>query len=346
MKTFPVRRRLRWHYRSQHESLIEFSNDQFYDGELVIFPSPLADRAQLGIQCELVRNGIFEKGCNLPEAEVVARAIIDHAMRHPDESLGVAAFNASQARAIQDCLESLTLHNRSARRAVHQLETGLRPLFVKNLESVQGDERDVILISYTYGPTRLSTGRVSNRFGPINGPHGWRRLNVLVTRARKRVKVFTSLNPKDISGGPERSRGVNAMRDYLEYAQLGVLPPRQSPLRFHSPSPMETALLRTIERMGLRAVPRVGVEQYCIDLGVLAPGRDSQFLLGIEWDGRSYHNAKSTRDRDRLKEQVLAERGWTLHRVWSTDWFLNREAAEQRLQAAVQQQLSLWRATG
>lgn len=339
MKTFPARRRLRWHYRSQHESLIAFSNAMFYDGELVIFPSPSSQRGRLGVFLQSVPNAFFSGGCNPVEADVVAQAIVQHARQYPDQSLGVAAFNAAQAQTIQDRLEAMCVQDDEARAAVNTLEQHPEPLFIKNLESVQGDERDVIFLSYTYGPSP-ETGRCYNRFGPMAGVHGWRRLNVLITRAKRRVVVFSSMQPSDIVGGPDRSRGVNAMKQYLEFAQTGRFLERENPLGRSPQSAFEIAVAQVVQSLGLQVVPQVGVAGYFIDLGVLAPDSPDEFLLGIECDGATYHSAKSARDRDRLREQVIRRRGWVLHRIWSTDWFLNRSSEEQRLRQAIQEQLA------
>jgi len=338
MKSVPTVRRLKWHYRSRHESLVAFSNEQFYEGELIVFPSQEGFSAGLGIKYHHVEGGTFSGGCNPIEAKVVAEAIVEHAKRYPEESLGVGTFNAKHREAIEDALERVCTVDGVARKAIESLNLNAEPLFVKNLENLQGDERDVIFISYTYGPDP-STGRVSNRFGPINLETGWRRLNVLVTRARRRIEVFSSINPSDISSGPDRSRGLNAMRDYLEYAQNGTLVDRGSLTDREPDSPFEVSVGRVLSGMGLSIVPQVGVAGYFIDIGVLKPGSTEDFLIGIECDGRTYHSAKSVRDRDRLREEVIRERGWQLHRVWSTDWFLNRHAEEKRLQEAVLQAL-------
>lgn len=334
MKCFQPVRRLRWHYRSQHESLIHFSNERFYDGDLVVFPSATGDANNLGVRRHYVEGGKFEGGCNLPEAERVAQAIIDHAIQNPHETLGVGTFNLRQSVVIQDMLDRLCANNAQAREAVEQLEQHLtEPLFINNLETLQGHERDVILISYTYGPDPVS-GRVMNRFGPVTGPAGWRRINVLVTRARRRVEVFASMNPTDILGGPAKSVGVNAFKDYLEYSENGAVPDRGLTSKRGPESPFEESLARVIRRMGLDAVPQVGVAGYFIDIGVRFPDC-SDFLLGVECDGATYHSAKSARDRDRLREEVIRSRGWDLHRVWSTDWYFNQKHEEERLRKAI-----------
>lgn len=335
MKAFSTLRRLKWHYRSRHECLIAFSNEQFYDGDLIVFPSPAAETGRLGIRFHQVANGVFQGGCNAVEADQIAEAIVQHARENPDESLGVGTFNIGQRRAIEDRLDALCALDTQARLAVERLLENDESLFIKNLENLQGDERDVIFISYTYGPDPNS-GRVLNRFGPITGENGWRRLNVLVTRAKSRVEVFSSMSAADIIGGPEKSRGVNAMKDYLTYAQTGVLVDRGTRTGRDPGSPFEEAVARVVRRLGLHVVPQVGVAGYFIDMGVLKPNSTGEFLLGIECDGATYHSAKSARDRDRLREEVIRARGWELYRIWSTDWFMNQEAEERRLEEAIQ----------
>jgi len=339
LKAFPHRRRLRWHYRSQHESLIAFSNEKFYDGDLVVFPSPTSAAGRLGLRWHQVEEASFTGGCNPVEANVVAEAIVRHAIERPDETLGVATFNAKQAQAIRDRLDELTSSCSEARLAIEQFHDHTDRLFVKNLENVQGDERDVIFISYTYGPDS-ATKVVMNRFGPMTGEHGWRRLNVLITRAKRRIEVFSSMKPSDIKGGPDRSRGVNAMKDYLQYAMTGELVDRGSFSGRDPDSPFEISVARVIERMGVKVVPQVGVAGYFIDLGILKPDSNGEFLMGIECDGATYHSSKSARDRDRLREEVITARGWKLHRIWSTDWFMNQAAEEERLHSAINRELA------
>ncbi|WP_428305472.1 DUF4011 domain-containing protein [Lacipirellula sp.] len=339
MKTFQPVRRLRWHYRSQHESLIHFSNDRFYDRDLIVFPSASTESSSLGFRYHFVENASFVGSCNVEEAKVVAAAIIEHAKRAPHETLGVGTFNMKQRDCIRECLDKLCEQDATAREAVDRLNENHDKLFIKNLENLQGDERDVIFISYTYGPDRDS-GKVMNRFGPITGVYGWRRLNVLITRARRRVEVFTSMRSSDILGGPDRSLGVNAMKDYLEFARTGTLPDRGLYTGKAPDSPFEISVASVITRMGLKVVPQVGVAGYFIDMGVLHPEKEGDFLLGIECDGATYHSAKSARDRDRLREEVIKRRGWTLHRIWSTDWFLNQKHEEDRLTKAIQAALS------
>lgn len=338
MKSLQPVRRLRWHYRSRHESLIQFSNQRFYDGDLVVFPSPTSEAGRLGIVHHEINEAVFESGENRVEAQAVADAIVKHVLERPHETLGVGTFNIKQSQLIEDLLDRCCDRDSRVQVAVEEFRQRHEGLFVKNLENLQGDERDVIFISYTYGPDRGS-GRVMNRFGPMTSAHGWRRLNVLITRARKRVELFSSMRPSQILGGPTKSRGVNALRDYLEFAQTGQLPESGVVTGRAPDSPFEQAVARVVAGMGLLPVPQVGVAGYFIDLGVRLES-DGDFILGIECDGATYHSSKSARDRDRLREEVIRSRGWRLHRIWSTDWFLNQRHEEIRLEKAIRDAVS------
>lgn len=335
-KAYQPIRMLRWHYRSQHESLIAFSNHRFYANDLIVFPSPTKAAGKLGVYLHRVEDATFQSGGNLKEAQVVAAAIAQHALNGADRSLGVGTFNAQQRDLIEDCLDRLCRDHRDIRLAVEKLREQNHALFIKNLENLQGDERDVIYISYTYGPDPAS-GRVFSRFGPINRENGWRRLNVLITRARQRVDVFASFAPEQIVyGGEERHRGVSAMKDYLAFAGNGHLLERGLDTGGDFESPFERAVAGLVRQMGYEVVPQVGVAGYRIDLGVCDPHRPDEFLLGIECDGATYHSAKSARDRDRLREDVIRSRGWNLHRIWSTDWYRNQDREQRRLQTALE----------
>ncbi len=330
MKAFPHVRRLKWHYRSQHESLIKFSNSKFYDDDLVVFPSAGTNNGQLGVRYHWIPDAAFQNGLNVVEAKAVANAIARHAIECPHETLGVGTLNLKQRMAIEDELDRLCSQDPQARGAVERLSKGLNGLMIKNLENLQGDERDVIFVSCTYGPDPAS-GRVANRFGPLTQETGWRRLNVLLTRARRRIEVFTSMTSNDVVGGLNKSRGVNALKDYLLFLEKGGIIERGIQTDREPDSPFELSVARAIEGMGLKCIPQVGVAGYFIDIGILKPDRDDEFLLGVECDGASYHSAASARDRDRLREEVVRSRGWKLHRIWSTDWFHNQRTEEQRL---------------
>ena len=329
-RSFQPYRRLRWHYRSQHENLIQFSNVKFYDEDLVVFPSPSDTLGGLGIVYHHVQEATCVKGENLREAERIVERIIEHAKQRTGESLGVAAFNQKQSELIDTLVNKACATDPEFATLYAQMREGEDGFFVKNLENIQGDERDVIFISYTYGRDPTS-GKVFQRFGPINSQMGWRRLNVMVTRARKRMEVFSSLLPSDIHAGPDKSRGVNAYRDFLEYASVGKMRETGSESGREPGSPFEEAVAKVVESAGLEAVFQVGVAGYFIDIGVRRREGDRSFLLGIECDGATYHSSKSARDRDRLREEIIKARGWNLYRIWSTDWFLNQAAEEERL---------------
>jgi DNA polymerase III delta prime subunit/very-short-patch-repair endonuclease len=344
LKAFRKVRRLRWHYRSQHESLIAFSNKHFYDDDLIVFPSSTARGGELGLRHHYLADGLYAGRRNLREADEIARAIARHLIASPTDSLGVGTFNGPQRDLIEERLEALCLRDNLTREAVDAATKRSEGLFIKNLENLQGDERDVIYISYTYGPEQPG-GPVAQRFGPITGEDGWRRLNVLVTRARMRLEVFASLRSEQIHDGPGKSRGVNAMKQFLRYAETGRLGDAQKWGPRSPDSYFEEVVGRVVERLGFQWVPQIGVAGYFIDLGVLARGRDDEFILGIECDGAAYHSSKFARDRDRLREEIIRLRGWHLHRIWSTDWFLNQPVEVTRLEEALQAAHKRWQAS-
>jgi len=317
-------RRLRWHYRSEHESLVAFSNNQFYDDNLIVFPSPHVKNGEYGVHHHYVEGATYKKGRNRKEAVTVAHAVMDHFQRWPEVSLGVATFNIEQRDLIFDELERLQKETWWLEQRIRATEETQEPFFIKNLENVQGDERDVIFISTTYGPDRDS-GQVYQRFGPINRPTGWRRLNVIVTRAKKRLRLFTSMRSTDIKIPPSVSRGVSALRSYLEYAENGAIQDPGKTTGREPDSDFEIAVAKPLNQRGYRTAYQVGVAGFYVDIGVRHPDRDGEFILGIECDGASYHSAKSIRDRDLLRQRILKSKGWRIHRIWSTDWFKNKE---------------------
>ncbi|MGH0037129.1 MAG: DUF4011 domain-containing protein [Myxococcota bacterium] len=336
LKQFPFRR-LRWHYRSEHEDLIRFSNDQFYDGDLIVFPSPHGKSREYGVHCNFNETPSYRRGRNREEARLVVENILNHFRRIPETSLGVVAFNKRQAEEIETLLEQA----RSEDPLVDECMTAANerePFFVKNLENVQGDERDVIFISATYGPEGPGQ-RVFQRFGPMNSDVGWRRLNVIATRARQRVELFTSMRPTDIIAGDGARRGVRALRNYLEYAATGSVSSPGRKTGGAPESPFEEAVGHIVESLGYEIEPQVGVEGFFIDIGVCHPDRPGEYLLGLECDGASYHSARSVRDRDRLRQEILESKGWTIHRIWSTSWLQSRAAEIQRLKHAIESRL-------
>jgi len=331
---------LLWHYRSEHESLIAFSNARWYDNELIIFPSSGISSTKLGILYHYVEGATYTSGRNVNEVEgeYVAKKIIEHARRSPELSLGVGTLNLRQRILIEDILARLIKKDPSAELSLAKLNEahdGTEPLFIKNLENLQGDERDVIFISCTFGPDP-ETGIVSMNFGPLVRENGWRRLNVLTTRAKKRVEVITSMKAEDIREESGKDSRI-ALRDYLKYAETGILPDYGRPTGRSPDSDFECAVAQVVRNMGYEAVPQVGVAGYFVDIGVRNPVRPGEYVLGIECDGAQYHSSLHARDRDRLREEVLRRRGWEIHRIWSTDWFKNRDSEMERLRKKLEE---------
>lgn len=317
------KQRLKWHYRSRHESLIAFSNQQYYENELITFPSPVTnDRA---VSYRYVE-GSYDRGgsrTNRAEAEAVADYVAEH-YSDPDrrnKSVGVVAFSQAQEQLILDLVDSRRRENKVFDEHCEANEN--EPLMVKNLESVQGDERDIILFSIGYGPD--INNKITYNMGPLNRDGGHRRLNVAVTRARESVVVFSSLRGDDLSPNRVKAQGVNDLKKYLTYAEKGLraLHEIAMPTGHGYDSPFERQVANEIRRYGYEVIPQVGVSEYRIDLGVVDPSAPGRFLLGIECDGAMYHSAATARERDRLRQMVLEGLGWKIARIWSTDWWSN-----------------------
>jgi very-short-patch-repair endonuclease/DNA polymerase III delta prime subunit len=325
--------RLKWHYRSEHQSLIRFSNEEFYqDDPLLVFPSSDRDRPDLGLKFEHVRDGVYEgKGRNPIEARRVAKAVVEHIRTTPQRTLGVGTFGIAQQALIQDELDRERREDPAIEWFFQQ--DGEKKFFVKNLENIQGDDRDVIFLSVTYGPGH--DGRVSRNFGPINKAGGWRRLNVLTTRAKRLLCVFSSMQDDQIDTR-NVNRGAVLLRQYLHYARTGEYPSPKIP-QGDPDSPFEEKVLQALRERGYSVVPQVGDAGYRVDIGVLDADSPGRYICAIECDGASYHSAATVRDRDRLRQQVLEARGWDIHRVWSTDWFHDSPAQLRRLVILVEE---------
>jgi very-short-patch-repair endonuclease len=324
---FMFGRTLKWHYRSQDERLIAFSNLHFYDSQLVTFPNPIQN-PDLGVWFKYVPDGIYDRGGrrdNQREAAIAAQLVLKHIQQAPDQSLGIIAFSEAQADAIQEQIEILG-------RDYSNLEAFCRDnspqFFLKALENVQGDERDVILLSVGYA--RDSQGKLSLNFGPLNKKGGERRLNVAVTRAKSKITLVSSILAGDIDLTRTQSEGVRLLRDYLEYAASGGerLQGNSYTDDLHFDSPFEEDVYHTINQhsslQDYLIRTQVGCSGYRIDLAIAHNNRPGEFLLGIECDGASYHSSSTARDRDRLRQQVLERLGWSIYRIWSTEWFRNK----------------------
>lgn len=335
----PCRRMLRWHYRSKHPSLIVCSNRLFYDNQLIVPPNPETNSKQVGIIFHYIPNTTYDRGRtrkNWEEAQIVAQSVISHLRLYPELSVGVVALSVQQQEAIWDAIE-LALRNQSDLGMLieaHNNRHIREPLFVKNLETVQGDERDVIFVSIGYG--RDEHGKLSMNFGPINKDGGEKRLNVLFTRARHRCEIFANFRWSDIRVEPTSPKGISALRTFLHYAETGNFDIPVSSQ--HEPmSPFEVSVIKVLEAEGYNVAPQVGSAGFYIDIGVLHPHKPGKFVLGIECDGARYHSSRTARERDRLRQELLEKHGWRIHRIWSTSWYKNFVRERERLLNAVTQ---------
>ncbi|MEG8099306.1 DUF4011 domain-containing protein [Candidatus Liberibacter brunswickensis] len=321
-------RRLQWHYRSLNENLIACSNYYFYDNSLVVFPSPCIKVDGYGIGFTHVKNGVTVDQGNPEEARIIALAVKDHALKNPGESLGVIAMNAKQRYLIESAINKLCSKDSEVGNAISKLRMHEDPFFVKNLENVQGDERDRIFISFTYGPNEPG-GRIFQRFGPINSDVGWRRLNVLFTRARKRIDVFSTMRYLDVRVDEDSNLGVRVMRDFLHFAETGYMEHslKTKNKNKDNDNDFSVSVIKELEKAGFSCDSKLGNMGFSIDVAVYDPNNPGYYLMGIECDGDVYNSAKSARDRDCLRKEVLERMGWRTRRIWSVDWFSNPDEA-------------------
>ncbi|MCC6230699.1 MAG: DUF3320 domain-containing protein [Phycisphaerales bacterium] len=331
---------LKWHYRSRHESLIAFSNHHYYSNKLHTFPSPIDRGDEFGVTFRHVANGMYDRGAsrtNRVEAEVVVEEVVRllTATANPD-SIGIVTFNQAQQLLIEDLLDV----KRRERPEIDRFFTTelTEPVFVKNLENVQGDERDTIIFSVGYGPDQA--GRPSMNFGPLNQDGGERRLNVAITRAKKRLIVFSSLKSDQIDLRRTRATGVAHFKTFLDYAERGpraIAEAIEHKGTTDFESGFEHAVWKALTDKGWSVDTQVGCAGYRVDLAVRDPDAPGRYVLGIECDGAAYHSGKTARDRDRLRQAVLEGLGWRIVRVWSTDWFVNSERCMKSLEKAIQE---------
>ncbi len=323
-------RMLAWHYRSRHPSLIALSNQECYAGRLLLPPSPYVQTTEFGLSLIPTPRGFYDRGGtsrDLVQAEEVAKAIAEQIRKFPNKSLGVACLSAQQRDAVDDMIDKIGL-----RAEVEAFSPRSERLFVKNLEAVQGDERDVIFISIGYG-VAPGQSRPFLNFGPVSRDGGERRLNVLASRAREKCIVFSSITAADIPAEVP-VRGTRMLRALLHFAETGKLG-AGTVTGGDFESPFEEAVSRAIREAGYAVHAQVGVSSFRIDLGVVNRARPGEYLLGVECDGATYHRARSARDRDRLRQEVLEGLGWRLYRIWSTDWFRNPAKETSRLLSAI-----------
>ncbi|MDZ7908991.1 MAG: DUF3320 domain-containing protein [Gemmobacter sp.] len=329
--------RLNWHYRSRDEALIAFSNHYYYDGELVTFPSPDASGGAVRLHKVM---GIYQraKGSTNPdEARAITAFIrkrLTEWLKRPEEdrpTLGVITFNAQQQGLILDLLDA----ERKANPDFEWFFSDDReePLIVKNLENIQGDERDVMLFSITFGPDQA--GKITMNFGAMNKDGGEKRLNVAVTRARVELHVFASITADQIDMTRTRARGVADLKAFLDFAGRGAVALAGQDTGSVGPadSPFEEAVRDALTAKGWEVHSQIGVSGFRIDLGVRHPDHAGAWLAGVECDGARYHSSATARDRDRIRQAVLEGLGWSILRIWSTDWFRAPEATLQRIDA-------------
>ena len=319
---------LKWHYRSRHESLIAFSNQEFYENSMQTFPS-VNDRERRVSMIE--GKGIFDRGKSRVNAQEAKNVVAEIKRRYEDPvlremSLGVVTFNISQQTYIEDLLLE------EFRKDVGfdtWANTGEEPLFVKNLENVQGDERDVILFSVAFGPDK--DGRLSLNFGPINKEGGWKRLNVAVTRAKEEMVVFSSMTGDMIDLKRTRSRGVEAFKHFLDYAQKGRLQKEYRKENVMKKQGIAEHICKKLAEAGYEFQKEVGHSKFKIDIAVIHPEKPEEYILGIMLDGDSYRWSANTKDREVGQINVLTGLGWKLHRIWTMDWWDNREKELEKL---------------
>jgi very-short-patch-repair endonuclease len=327
-------RMLRWHYRSRHPSLIEVSNAEFYRSSLFLPPAPTVDRGAQGLLLHRV-SGAYDRGgkrTNAIEAQAIVDAAVTHAAEHPDQSLGVVTFSTAQRDLVSDFIEE---RRRTDPVLDAYLHSATEEVFVKNLENVQGDERDTILVSVGYGPRQVGGPLDSMNFGPVSSDGGERRLNVLFTRARHRCDIFVSFDSGDIDVSRATGEGPRILKRFLAYAATGVLDqPLYRPADYDSG--FEEDVAGVIRSLGYPVDAQVGSAGFRIDLAVRDPDKPGRYVLAVECDGATYHGALWARERDRLRQEILEGLGWRFYRIWSTDWFHRREAELSRLKAALE----------
>jgi very-short-patch-repair endonuclease len=339
-----------WHYRSQHQELIAPANAFSYNHRLIIFPSAVDRRDDRGIKHHYVPDGFFRNQVNTPEAGAVVGYLVktlrSYAGIPPKKraTIGVLTMNARHQEAISNLLDQARQGDAIVAKILMEEESrGVEPLIVRNLENFQGDQRDIIVIACTYGPEYPGTDKVHQRFKSINGIAGKRRFNVAITRAKQQMVVFSSMRSEQILIGEGKNEGVVDFHRFLRYCETDrrvAVPDLGSRTGQSMDSPFEEAVAAFLRAEGYTIEPQVGVCGYFVDLGVRHPRDSGRFALGIECDGATYHSSRAARDRDHLREEILKERDWNLHRIWSTDWFYGQVKAKQVLLHAVKQACS------
>jgi very-short-patch-repair endonuclease len=324
---------LNWHYRSRDESLISFSNHHIYDDRLVTFPGPGGSAAMSHVFVDYIPSSDGQEDSSGGEVQKVVELVLHHARTTPGRTLGVIAMGIKHSNRIQALLDREMVRYPEL---AEFFDTD-RPerFFVKNLERVQGDERDVIILSVGYGKDRA--GNLPLHFGPIVSAGGRRRLNVAATRAKEQVIVVSSFVSSDINSTQVRpGTGLEFLKNYLQYASSGGELLSHGELTNEPMNDFEADVYDALCAKGIQIVPQVGCSKFRIDLAACHPTKPGKFVLAIECDGATYHSSYTARDRDRLRQQQLENLGWTFHRIWSTDWYMRRDEEVERAVQAFQ----------
>lgn len=331
-------RTLLWHYRSRHEHLIAFSNAKIYKNNLITFPANVDKIPDNGVEYVYVAEGFYDRGGkkgNVIEAKRVADLAFEHFKKFPNRSLGIIAFGEVQQQAIDTVLRHMRKENPSFEAYFN--EDNEEAFFVKNLENVQGDERDTIIFSIGYA--KDATGKFAMNFGPLSRVGGERRLNVAITRAKHNVKLVGSILPTDIDTERISAEGPKLLRSYIDFAMNGpsviLRETSESDIVEHD-SPFEAAVYNFLDRKGYMLGTQVGCSGYRIDMAVKHPSINGRYVIGIECDGAAYHSARTARERDRLRQAVLEDMGWKIYRIWSTDWIKDPITEGEKLIEAVE----------
>ena len=319
---------LNWHYRSRHESLIAFSNNEYYGGELITFPS--TDDQKTKVRFVKI-NGVYEKGgkrCNRAEADAIVKEVVKRLKNETlrKDSIGIIAFSSTQQTLIEDLLyDTIELDKELTQYADSMYE----PIFVKNLENVQGDERDVILFSIGYGPD--SNGKISMNLGPLNKIGGERRLNVAVSRARKEMIVYSTMTGSQINLNNTKSKGVEGLKHFLDYAEKQILFEAARINNTTEQLSIQRQIANTLRSKEFEVKTEIGLSDFKIDIAVIDPRDNSNYILGILLDGETYLNTQTTRDREIVQPSVLKNLNWNVARVWSVDWFKQPDVVTTRI---------------
>lgn len=325
-------RTLLWHYRSRCEDLIAFSNSHIYKNELITFPGSAISKADTGVEYYKVNDGVYEDRCNIPEAKKCVQLIIEHIENHPDLSLGIIAFSEKQQSAIEQVLYEYREEHPKYEWFFDENKD--EPFFIKNLENVQGDERDTIIFSICYAKNRR--GYMLMNFGPLGKLGGERRLNVAVTRAKINIKLVSSIEPTDIDLNRAKSDGARLLRSYIEFAMKGAsVLQTQKEKMLENKGDFCDSIYEFLISKGFKVSRNVGCSDYKIDLAVEHPNKSGTYIVGIECDGESYSSARTARERDHLRPQILKNMGWNMYRVWSTAWMKNQTDEQGKLLAFI-----------